>query len=301
MALIELSDANRDTSLQFKMEGPVFEDGIPIPIMVESLTHIQGILDKSYLGLIDRRRMSREERLKFYLRAQRVERGSLFADLGVIYTGAQTVLPIFGVLGSNGIWEYAKSAFSLIKFVFSAVKKGQAVTYNFTANRSVLHVNTGTQENSYNAPVFNIASLSIGHYQGLAQTLDLSRVIDIRLGEGEARDIGIALPDRDLFNFPSRVEDQAHKIECELYEFDKFDKDGRLHVGLGQTIPEGDYRFDVIGKTPLSTSQQCSRGAFGLRVIVRSQRTRFQARKSFAFRSSALKPNSFLRTSPPDD
>lgn len=248
MPLLELQDPNAETSLQLKMQGPVFDAGIPVPLLVDSLAHVQGVLDKAYLGLIDRRRLSQEERLRFFLRTQEIKRGSLLADLGVVFTGAQTVLPVFGVLGPNGIWEYAKAAFEFIKLVFESVKKGQQVTYEFNSDRSVVHANTGTQTQTFNGPVFNIASMSIGHYQGLAQTLDMSRVTDIRLGEGERRDIGIALPDRDLFNFPSRVEDQPHRIECELYEFDKFDKDGRLHVGPGQSVPEGQYRFDVIGR-----------------------------------------------------
>ena len=252
MPLLELQDPNAETALQFKMDGPVFESGIPVPLLVDSLAHVQGIMDKAYLGLIDRRRLSSEERLRFFLRTHEVKHSSLLASLGVVYTGVQTVLPIFGTLGPNGIWEYAKSAFEFIKLVFESVKKGQHVTYEFNADRSVMQVNTGTQTQVFNGPVFNIASMSIGHYQGLAQTLDLSRVVDIKLGEGQRRDIGISLPERDLFNFPSRVEEQPHRIECELYEFDKFDKDGRLHVGLGQSIPEGQYRFDVIGSQAAS-------------------------------------------------
>ena len=77
--------------------------------------------------------------------------------------------------------------------------------------------------------------------------MNMNQVTDIRLGEGVKRDIGLSLNERDLFVFPSRVEDQPHRIECEIYEFDKFDKDGRLRVGPGETIPEGTYKFEVVG------------------------------------------------------
>jgi len=247
MTLLEFENPNATSQIQLKMRGPVFEAGIPVPLLVDSLSHVQGILDKAYLGIVNRRRMSREDRLRFYLRTPRIEHASLEADLGVIYAGAQTVLPFFGALGSSGIWEYTKSAYEFIKLVFESVKKDQKVDYQFNADRSVMSVNTGTQTQVFNGPVYNIAAMSIGHYQGLAETLDRSRVIDIRLGEGVKRDIGIALPEKDLFSFPSRIEDVLHRIECELYEFDKFDRDGRLRVGPGQTVPEGQYRFDVIG------------------------------------------------------
>ena len=84
------------------MDGPVFEVGIPVPVMVDALGHVSGILDKAYLGLVDRKRLSKEERVRFFLQAQRVSRGSLFADLRVVFTRVQTVLPLFGALGPTG-------------------------------------------------------------------------------------------------------------------------------------------------------------------------------------------------------
>jgi hypothetical protein len=176
MSLLNLETPNAETHIQLKMQGPVFDAGIPVPLLVESLSDVQGILDKAYLGIVNRRRMSRDDRLRFFLRTPRIEHASLEADLGVIYAGAQTVLPLIGALGPNGIWEHAKSAFEFIKIVFESVKKDQKVTYEFSADRSVMSVNTGTQTQVFNGPVYNIATMSIGHYQGLAQTLDVSRV-----------------------------------------------------------------------------------------------------------------------------
>ncbi|MDP3521008.1 MAG: hypothetical protein Q8S02_10350 [Hydrogenophaga sp.] len=248
MPILEVEAPNAAVDLQFKMEGPAFDRGMPLPLMVDSLGHVQGVLDKSYLGLIGKRRLSREERLRFYLQAQRIEHSSLLADLGVVFTGAQTVLPLFGVLGPSGIWEYAKSAFEFLKFVFEAVRKGERVTYTWNADRSVVHVNTGTQTQVFNGPVFNIGELSLVHYQGLTQVLDASNVTDIRLGEKAHPEIKLALPDRGLFELPTKIEEQPHKIACEILEFDKIERDGRMKVLPSQSIPEADYRFDVIGK-----------------------------------------------------
>jgi hypothetical protein len=110
MSLLEVEDPNSPAGLQFDMDGPIFEVGIPVPLLVESLTHVEGLLDKSYLGLIGKRRLSKEERFRFYLQTKTVSHASLHADLGVIFTGAQLALPIIGFLGPTGIWEYAKQA-----------------------------------------------------------------------------------------------------------------------------------------------------------------------------------------------
>lgn len=252
MPLIEIENPNAEVDLYFKMEGPAFERGIPVPVMVDALNHVQGILDKAYLGLVDRKRLSKEDRSHFFLQTQKVTRSSLFADLGVVFTGVQTVLPLFGTLGPTGIWEYTKQAYEFLKLVFEAVKNKQSVSYEWNADRSVLHVNTGTQTQIFNGPVFNIAQMSVPHYQGLAQHLEANRISDIQLGRPSHRDIGIALPERNLFDFPSRVEDQPHRLNCEIFDFNKFDNVGKLHVFAGQGIQEGDYKFEVIGRQDVS-------------------------------------------------
>ena len=253
MALLEIEDPNHPTALHFNVEGPVFEAGIPVPLLVEALGNVQGLLDKSYLGLIGRRRLTKEERNRFYLRTDGVSHSSLHADLGVIYTGAQLALPLVGFLGPSGVWEYAKQAYELAKLVFKSIKKGQSVTYNWNADKSILHVNTGTQTQVLNGPVFNIASLSLPHYQGLSTLGQPGEVTDVRLGQGDLGEIEFIPSERGLFDLPTRIEEVPYKVECEVFEFDKIDREGRLRVLPGESIPEGDYKFEVVGRQSVAT------------------------------------------------
>lgn len=253
MTLLEIEDPNRPAELQFDVKGPVFEGGIPVPLLVESLTHVQGLLDKSYLGLIGRRRLSKEERHRFYLRTPGVSHASLHTDLGIIFTGAQLALPIVGFLGPSGVWEYAKQAYEFAKTVFGSVKQGQTVNYTWNADRSEIHVNTGTQTHIFNGPVYNIAALSVPHYQGLANLGEPGEVSDVRLGAGDRRDLHFRPQDRELFALPTRIEDVPYSVRCEIFEFDKIDRDGRLRVLPAQAIPPGDYRFEVVGSQPVAS------------------------------------------------
>jgi hypothetical protein len=45
MALLEVENSNEDLVLQFRMQGPIFDNGIPVPIMINALGHVQGIID----------------------------------------------------------------------------------------------------------------------------------------------------------------------------------------------------------------------------------------------------------------
>lgn len=253
MALLELEDPNEPTELQFAVDGPAFESGIPVPLLVESLGNVQGLLDKSYLGLTGRRRLTREERHQFYLRTTGVSHASLHADLGVIYTGAQLALPLVGFLGPSGVWEYAKQAYELAKLVFSAEKQGQSVKYTWNADHSVLQVSTGSQTHVFNGPVFNIATLSLPHYQALSSLGEPGDVKHVQLGRAGQREVTFSPADRDLFELPTKIEDVPHKIECEVFLFDKLDRQGRLRVLPGEPLPEGDYRFEVVGNQSVAT------------------------------------------------
>jgi hypothetical protein len=252
MALLEVENSNEDLVLQFRMQGPIFDNGIPVPIMINALGHVQGIIDKAYLGFTDRKRLTKEERARFFLRTPQVRNSSLLTDLGLAFTGLQPTIPIVAVLGPTGIWEHAKATFEFLKLVFEAAKINLPISYSYNADRSIMHVNTGTQTQAFNAPVFNIAQMSINHYQGLTQHLQPDHVTGIEYGRHSQREIELSLPDRNLFEFPSRVEDTPVQIRCEVFDFNKFENIGRLHVFSGEGVPEGDYRFQVIGKQDVS-------------------------------------------------
>lgn len=145
MAELIIENPHKPVELEFVMQGPVFDAGLPIPLTTKSLDSLQGILDRSYLVLANKQRMSAQERSLFYLRSQGIERGSLFTTVGLVFSASQPMLPIISNLGPSGVWEYAKQAFEFLKIVFEAKKKGEPVTITQTGNGSLVNVNTGSQ------------------------------------------------------------------------------------------------------------------------------------------------------------
>jgi hypothetical protein len=106
-----IEDPHPAVDLQFVMNGPIFDEGLPLPLTIKSLEAIQGIADKSYLVLANKRRMSAQERNLFYLQSQGIQRGSLIAAMGLVFTAVQPALPIVSNHGPTGVWEYAKHSF----------------------------------------------------------------------------------------------------------------------------------------------------------------------------------------------
>jgi len=247
MSLIRLEDPNAPISVHFKMDGPAFTDGIPLHILTSGLSDFQALLDKTYLGLTQRKRLSRDERARYYILSQNIRHGSVETDLGIILTGIQTAFPFFSELGPTGIWEYVKETYDFLELVFSSMQAGNQPTYSWSGDNSQFQVNTGTQTNTYNAPVFNIGQMSVNNYQSLSKPIEDKTVDYVAFGDSNIGSIKLDATTAKIFSLPSQVETIPLRLKCEIFDFNKFDNTGKLYVYPGELAKEGDYRFKVIG------------------------------------------------------
>jgi len=247
MSLIYLDDPQREVQIDLYMNGRAFENGIPVHLMLQGFEASQTILDRAYLGLVGRARFTAEERQRFYLLTKGVKHSSLDSWMDLILTGVQTSFPALGALGPAGIWEYSKQAYELLKFAYEAVKKGNQPTYQNNAD-GTLSVNNGTEINIYNGPVFNIAKSSQRVYVDMAKNVLDGTIDSFSLTEryGEAA-IRIAQNEASFFNVPSVIDPQPLELDCEIFDFNKFEDIGKLRVFDGQALPSKDYRFSVVG------------------------------------------------------
>jgi hypothetical protein len=247
MSLIDLDDPQRAVQIDLYMDGRAFENGIPVHLMLQGFEASQTILDRAYLGLMGKARITAEERQRFYLLTKGVKHSSLDSWMDLMLTGVQTSFPVLGALGPAGIWEYSKQAYELLKFAYEAVKKGDQPTHQNNAD-GTLSVNNGTQINIYNGPVYNIARSSQRVYVDMAKNVVDGTINSFSLTErnGESA-IRIAQNEASFFNVPSVIDPQPLELDCEIFDFNKFEDIGKLRVFDGQVLPSKDYRFSVVG------------------------------------------------------
>jgi hypothetical protein len=247
MALIELTDPQAQVELRLHLEGNAFEKGIPVHLLIQGFQASQSILDRAYLGLAEKNRLTAEERRHFYLSSRGVKHSSLDSVVDVVLSGVQATFPILGALGPSGIWEHAKSAYELLKFVYEATKRGEQPTYQNNGDGTI-SVNNGTQINVYNGPVYNIAKLSQNNYNDLASHVLNDSIRSFSLSDGAAGGgILMAQNEAAYFDLPSTIETEQLELECEIFDFNKFEDTGKLRVVDGQALPSKDYRFSVVG------------------------------------------------------
>jgi hypothetical protein len=79
---------------EFKLQGPIVEDSVPIHIAIEALDNFQAIVDKTYLVAAGLQRMTSKERECFQLRARDFRISSFITNLEIYLCGVQLVLPL---------------------------------------------------------------------------------------------------------------------------------------------------------------------------------------------------------------
>lgn len=167
--------------------------------------------------------------------------------MDLVLTGVQISFPVLGALGPAGIWEYAKQAYELLKFAYEAVNKGEQPTYQHNGEGNLL-VNNGTEVNIYNGPVYNIAKASQKVYVDMAKNVTAGTINSFTLSDirGDSS-IRIAQNEAAFFDIPSVIDTQPIELECEIFDFNKFEDSGKLRVMDGQALPIKDYKFSVVG------------------------------------------------------
>ncbi len=231
---------------EFKIDGPVLKAGVPIHLAISALDNFQSIVDKAYLVATGGKRTTAKDRSHYQLRATRFSHGSFLTFFEIAFAGVQLGLPFVSELGPQNLWAFTKDTFNFLKLVCGETKAGQQPEIEIHDSNDI-SVRVGDVHQNFHGPVLNIAEKSISKYQDLAHLLERGMIEKISAGTQRNPEIFLELKDRDLFDLSTRIDDEPVEIECEIFNFNKFKNIGKLRVSMGQLIPEGDYRFSIVG------------------------------------------------------
>lgn len=231
---------------QFKLEGPILQEGVPIHVLVKAWDNFQSIVDKTYLVATKAQRISTKDREKYYLRARDFKRSSFLTNFEIFLSGVQLSLPLVGMLGPQNIWDYTKETFNFLKLIcsFHGDEKQPQIDIKDTEKVSV---QIGDRHYHFHGPVYQIGEKALPKYQDLAHMLEGGKLETISAGSKEKPEIELKYKDRKLFDLPTEIEKDPIEVKCEIFDFNKFKNAGRLRVAEGQAIPSGDYRFSIFG------------------------------------------------------
>jgi hypothetical protein len=231
----------------FKMEGQVFTDNMPLHVVISGLSEFQNLVDRTYLVLSNRQRISASERETYRLLAHEFRKDSFWSEIEIFCVITQMSLPFVAQLTPKVIWDYTKETFSFLKLILSHRKKGQSPTIRAMDNGTVNICYGGNQTFNFNAPVIQIGKDAFNNYRGLTQLIENEGVNQISAGRSTDPEIVLAKGDEDLFREIPELASNTVKLRCEIFDFNKHKNVGKLAVPKGQDVPEGEYPFSVVG------------------------------------------------------
>lgn len=115
-----------EKTISYRMEGKAFDNGFDLNDTIVSLKYFQSILDKAYLTIENKERMSKADREVFRVRATNIREGSFLTDL-ILCTGAaiQIGYPIINTYYPSLLLDMTKQGFLYLKTVLTANKEGK--------------------------------------------------------------------------------------------------------------------------------------------------------------------------------
>lgn len=235
--------------LEYKICGPIFDEGVPLHIAINALSNFHSVVDKTYLVATGSKRLTARDREIFQLKASSITRGSLLTKFEIIIATYQLAIPFIGALGPDNIWAFTKDTFDFLKAVCGAVQKDEKPTYVFDNNGDV-NVQIGDTHYHFHGQVIQIGELALPSFQELAHLIEPNKIKTISAGKcgQEKPDIYLGKNDKKIFDLPTRIEQETISLKCEIFDFNKYKNVGKLSVSNDyQQIPIGEYNFTIFG------------------------------------------------------
>ncbi|EKF72744.1 hypothetical protein A11A3_17182, partial [Alcanivorax hongdengensis A-11-3] len=238
-------------NLIFRMDGGAFDDGYRLDKMVSGLHGTQQILEGVYKGVTGKLRLSKNDRELYKLIAEDVQRGSLLVHLGAIFSGVQQTLPFLPSLSPEDMWEYTKASAAFLYDIYKAAHEGKPISVNQEGqNTAVVTDGNDNTVHVYNGPVYQIGTQIITGLRTLDDALEEDNVKEISLGSKFEKVPAIKMPfeEKGLYHPPVSIDEEPKTLNCDIFDFNKYDRVGKLRVSESQQLPEGNYKFRVIGR-----------------------------------------------------
>lgn len=232
--------------LFYEISGPeVLKDRIPLYEAIGGVREYMNIIDRTYLTLTDRNRLTKKHREKYKIIAYRFNPGSLTIDLVIeLLEVTQYVFPFLLPSGALGLWNLTKSSYNFAKLVTEMrfvgkepeVIEDRSTQYYVIGDKNKIMVNPVL---AYNADRIEDSAAAIGNY------ISPGSVDKISLEDEKKEGIVITEEERMLFNPETVINDTSEIITAKIYRLDTESKKGKLHIIEG--MEPRDIPFQIVG------------------------------------------------------
>ena len=210
---------------------------IPLLYVADAFKELNHAIDKSYLSISKKKKLSKSDREHYKILAEDIKSGSVIADLLIIVPPVVQTAFAFQVastgLSVKNIWELTINSFNFLKVIAELRHNGQSPKIIQHQNPYSLNiVNFGTIE--IGDIVYNNALRSEQNIKNLARIVDEKNVSSFSALDQSNNGIVLTPKENKLFNPATFIDKNPIDIIAKLFRLDVETKSGRLRVLEGE-------------------------------------------------------------------
>jgi hypothetical protein len=250
--MYDVDYSERDIS--FKLEGKSFDDGYDFNDTLASLNYFQDILDKAYLTIVNKDRMSKVDRAVFKIKATDIRHGSFITDL-MLYTGAaiQVAYPVINTYYPSLLLDVTKQGFEYLKTVLKANKEDKKISINYDGEGDVMVLSIEGDNNApinINTKAFMFAGKAYGSIKDLSSLIDGENIksVDISDKTGKRNIINLGVEEKKILNVESKIDETPINITGKIFRIDIWAKSGKLLVieSDDNSLIDSEISFEIM-------------------------------------------------------
>lgn len=244
-----------DKIITFKVKGNLFYDGFDLNITLNILKDFQYIMDKAYLTLVNKKKISEKDRELYKIKAINSKDKSLILDLQ-IYIGStmQAAMPILSSYSPKQMWDLVKNGYDFISNITKARKQGKSV--NIKQNKNIDKINVEIQGDEKDIIIdkntYIFSNKAYDDYNKLSNYIDDENVEEISIYEKDfsenANIINFDVNKKEIFKYKSRIYENILNFKGRIFRIDVDNKKGKIDIleSKEKSIPLNQYNFKVL-------------------------------------------------------
>lgn len=224
---------------------------IPLWSLAEALKEFHHIVDKAYISMSGKDKLTKTERKIYKILATNIKKGSTVIDLLI-------VLPILMQVTFNWystgltvkeLWDLVTNSFKLLKIIAEVKQQGKRTI--ITTHKSPFTfniINHGDNVNISIGDILNKVTLkNEPHIKNLAKVVDEENISYISVLDQKEKGIILTSRENKLFNPETFIDKSPFEFKGKIFKLDIESRKGRLRVLEGDYRGE-EYSFQIIGR-----------------------------------------------------
>ena len=245
-----------NTDLKFKISGSAFNEknGYDLYLLAKGLDNFNSLLEKSYLTISNKHRMSIQDRKIMKVKAFDIRHGSFVADLTIsLLHTVPAFLPIVTSQSPSSIWNLTKDGITYLKAVLSENAKGGSFVTDIENESGEVNV----YNNNGDVIIKNVHPDTFSYVEKAERNIEaITRLINPSVGfdgihvtehANNKKEISLKVEDKMLFEQKTKLDKEPITFYGEMFHVDGDDFKGKVRVHEGTDgVDSGEYNFDFL-------------------------------------------------------